>query len=534
MLSYLKIKDFAIIEDLEVEFEEGFNVITGETGAGKSIIINSIGALVSSKIPHDLIRQDAKYGEITAHFFKAENEIIIKRVLFPSGRTRIFIDGQLVPYSRLEAIGDSLVNIYSQNEYQNLLDKEKYIDLLDEMLDLLEERRILGELFFRLKDLETEFYNLSQDAKGKDKEIPFLQYQIEEIESAKLRENEEDELKEKMKILRESEKVMAVLNDLTNGLYLSEDSVNATVKKLILQMKGLSKIAEIGTLVNKLESILLTVEDVLIDAKNLMRKVQFESEESKNIEERLSRIYLLKEKYGRTVEDIKRYKEQAKERLDHLLRVSDELQMLSKEKEEIEKKVKETAKALSEKRLKGAKEIEKTVMEEFDYLSMKGVQFRISVVQKEKVDEKGIDDVDFLISTNPGEPLKPLRKIASGGELSRIMLAIKKVMGKGESKTLIFDEIDTGIGGRVAEIVGKRLKELSRSHQVICITHLPQIAAHGDHHFLVEKRFEEGRAKVSIRKLKNDERIMEIARMISGEQITERSIRRAEEMLKYA
>jgi len=196
--------------------------------------------------------------------------------------------------------------------------------------------------------------------------------------------------------------------------------------------------------------------------------------------------------------------------------------------------VRELAKSLSEKRIQGAKEIETLVTEELKGLYMKEAEFKISVEKKEEIDEKGIDTVDFLISTNPGEPLKPLRKIASGGELSRVMLAVKKVMSKGESKTLIFDEIDTGIGGKVAEIVGKRLKELSRLHQVICITHLPQIAAQGDHHFLVEKLFSGGKAKVTIRKLNRDERIMEIARMISGEQITERSIKKAEEMLKYA
>ncbi len=533
MLSYLKIKNLAIIDDLEVEFEDGLNVITGETGAGKSIIINSIGALVSSKVPRELLKQDADYGEITAQFFKAGNEITLKRIFFPSGRTRIFIDGEPCPYTKLEELGESLINIYSQNEYQNLLDKEKYVELLDEMLSLAEERKALKGYFLKLKEMEEETSKISNDVRVKDKEIPFLEYEIQEIESAAIGENEEEELKEKLRLLRDSEKLLKVLNDLIDGLYEAENSVSSTVKRLITEMKGLTKTPKVVALLEKMESIRLSVEDILIDARDLMRKIELQSGELRKIEERLAKIYLIKEKYGKTVEEINRYKEKAKERLSYLLKVSEELERINREKAELEKKVREIAERLSEKRKEGAQEVERLLKEEFDHLSMKGVRFKISIAPKERLDEKGKDDVDFLISTNPGEPLKPLRKIASGGELSRIMLALKNVMGKGEPKTLIFDEIDTGIGGRVAEIVGKRLRDLSRFHQVICITHLPQIAALGDHHFLVEKTFSGEKTKVSVRKLKGEERVLEIARMISGEQITERSIKKAEEMLRF-
>lgn len=532
MLSYLRIKNFAIIDELEIEFEDGLNVITGETGAGKSIIINSIGALVSSKISRDLLKKDASYGEITAQFFLADKEITIRRLFFPTGRTRTFVDGEALPSSKIEQIGDSLINIYSQNEYQNLLEKEKYLDLLDEMLELSEERNILKENFMRLKEVEARLDKLSFDSKGKEKEIHFLQYQIEEIESLNLKENEEEELKEKLRLLKESERLIKVLSSLIDILYLGENSVSSVIKKNLVELKGLSKTKDLLTILGKLESALILIEEIILDARDILRKIEFEGVTKDKIEERLSKIYLIKEKYGKTVEEIRNYKERAKERIEYLQKIGEEIERLKEEKNEIEKKVFEIAKDLSEKRKNGAKEIERLIMDEFKYLSMKGVELKINIDEKEKIDEKGIDDVDFLISTNPGEPLKPLRKIASGGELSRIMLAIKRVMGKGKPKTLIFDEIDTGIGGRVAELVGKRLKELSRFHQVICITHLPQIAAQGDHHFLVEKKFVEGKTKVGIRKLKEEERVMEIARMISGEKITERSIKKAEEMVK--
>ncbi|MCS7280539.1 MAG: DNA repair protein RecN [Desulfobacterota bacterium] len=534
MLSYLRIRDFAIIEELEVEFERGFNVITGETGAGKSIIINSIGALISPKVPSELLKRDAKYGEITAQFFIGEKDVTIRRIFAPSGRGKIFIDGELVPYGKLEKLANILVNIYSQNEYQNLLQKERYVDLLDQMLDLTEDKNMVKDLFLKLKAVESELDKLSIDAKDKEREIPLLQYQINEIESAKIKEGEEEELKERLRLLRESEKILLAVRMLIDELYEKEDSVSLKVKRAISNLKPMLKFPEIASLSTKLESLLLNIEDILFDAKNLLKKIDVDSFEVQKLEERLSRIYTIKEKYGKSLEDIENFKESAKGRLNHLLTLANRLEGKKKEKKELEERLIKATKELSKKRLEGAKRMEKLIVSELESLSMKGTEFKIDIRDKGRIDETGSDDVEFLISTNPGEPLKPLRRIASGGELSRIMLAIKKLTSKEEPKTLVFDEIDVGIGGRVAELVGKRLKELSRMHQIICITHLPQIAAYGDSHFVVEKRLLSGKTKVTIRKLERDERVFEIARMISGEQITEKSVKKAEEMLKYA
>lgn len=533
MLTFLKIRDLAIIDELEVEFEEGFNVITGETGAGKSIIINSLGILISPRVPQDIVRKDAEKAEIFAQFIKGDEEILLKRIFFPSGRTRCFLGDEPLSLGRLESIGESLINIYSQNEYQSLLNKDKYIDLLDDILGLREKRASLRDNYLRLRELEERIKEIEEDLRGRDREIPYLEYQMEEIDRANLKEDEEEELKERLKTLKEASRLTSTLNELLDILYLGRDSFEGKLKRLLTNVRAFCASKEVRSIAEKVESLLLEIEDLVIYARGLLRDIEFHEEEVAKIEERLSKIYLLKEKYGRTLRDILEYRDKAQRRLEYLLSLSGEAQRMEKERESLRKETQILAEEISRERKEGSKVLEKKVMEELASLSMRGIDFRIQVLRKERMDEKGIDDVDFLISTNPGEPLKPLRRIASGGELSRIMLAIKKVMGEKEPKTLIFDEIDTGIGGRVAEIVGRRLKEISKTHQIICITHLPQIAALGDHHFLVEKRIESGKAKVGIRKLKGSERVVEIARMLSGEAITDKSVKKAEEMLSY-
>lgn len=533
MLSFLKIRDLAIIDELEVEFEDGFNVITGETGAGKSIIINSLGFLISPKVPQDLVRKDAEKAEILAQFVKGHEELILKRIFFPSGRTRCFLGDEPISLGRLEALGESLINIYSQNEYQSLLSRDKYIDLIDDILELREKRETLRDYYFRLKGLEERLKEIEEDLKGREREIPILRYQIEEIEKTNLRENEEEELKDRLKTLKDAERLSLTLNELLETLYLGKDSFQGRLKKILSGLKAHQASKEIKDIEGKIEGLLLEIEDLFIRSREILRRVEFHEEESKKIEERLSKIYLLKEKYGKDLREIMDFKERAERRLEHLLNLSSQMEKMEKERDYLKENTQRLAEEISRRRVDGSKVLEKKVMEELEFLSMKGVHFKIDIARKDRIDERGFDEVEFLISTNPGEPLKPLRRVASGGELSRVMLAIKKVMGEREPKTLIFDEIDTGIGGRVAEVVGKRLKEISKTHQVICITHLPQIAALGDHHFLVEKKIHSGRAKVEIRRLKKDERVFELARMLSGERITEKSLKRAEEMLSY-
>ncbi len=532
MLTFLKVKGFAIIDELQVEFGEGFNVITGETGAGKSIIINALSTLMNAKISSDMIRSNAQQAEVIGHFFYSADEFVLRRIMGISGRSRAFLNDNPVTLSRLEETGNMLINIYGQNEFQYLLNKESYTGIIDSLLSLDGERQFLGEKVGMLKKVEGELERKKKEVEGRGKEIALLEFQVEEIERENVKEGEEELIKERLKILKDAEKIKSSLGVVVDSLYEGENSVHVNLKRFTGLLKSFSNIEAIDKLKNRIESISFDVEDVLMEIKDIEKGLLYEPDELQMLEERLSKIYELKNKYGKTYGDIEEYEASAKERLVYLTTLSENIEELEKKKSALESEVGKLADRLTMKRKKGTGAIEKAIVDELSFLSMKGLKFEIEIADKGSIDEDGRDDIEFMISTNPGEPLKPLRKIASGGELSRIMLAIKKVIGGEEEKTLIFDEVDAGIGGRVADMVGRRLKDLAKKHQVICITHLPQIAVYGDHHFLVEKYFEREATKTGIKKLSEGERVAEIARMSGGTTITEKTLQRAEEMLQ--
>ena len=532
MLTFLKVKGFAIIDELQVEFGEGFNVITGETGAGKSIIINALSTLMNAKISSDVIRSNAQQAEVIGHFFYSADEFVLRRIMGISGRSRAFLNNNPVTLSRLEETGNMLINIYGQNEFQYLLNKESYTGIIDSLLSLDGERQFLGGKVGMLKKVEGELERKKKEVEGRGKEIALLEFQVEEIERENVKEGEEGLIKERLKILKDAEKIKSSLGVVVDSLYEGENSVHVNLKRFTGLLKSFSNIEAIDKLKNRIESISFDVEDVLMEIKDIEKGLLYEPDELQMLEERLSKIYELKNKYGKTYGDIEEYEASAKERLAYLTTLSENIGELEKKKGSLESEVGKLADRLTMKRKKGTGAIEKAIVDELSFLSMKGLKFEIEIADKGSIDEDGRDDIEFMISTNPGEPLKPLRKIASGGELSRIMLAIKKVIGGEEEKTLIFDEVDAGIGGRVADMVGRRLKDLAKKHQVICITHLPQIAVYGDHHFLVEKYFEREATKTGIKKLSEGERVAEIARMLGGTTITEKTLQRAEEMLQ--
>jgi DNA repair protein RecN (Recombination protein N) len=532
MLTYLGVKGFAIIDELRIEFGEGFNVITGETGAGKSIVINALATLMNAKSAPDAVRSSSAQAEVVGHFMSGDEEYILKRVIGNSGRSRAFLNEEPITLARMEALGATLVSVYGQNEFQHLLEKDNYTGIVDNLLGLGQEREGLSEKVEELRKINAELSARKREAEGKDREMELLEFQVMEIEKKNAGENEEETLKERLKVLKGAERIGKVCEEMTDGLQGSEQSAQGLLKRYAAMLRALGPIEAVEALRKRVESVSYEIEDLLLEIRGMERTLLFDEEEMMRVEDRLSEIFRLKDKYGNSREEIEAFSRRAKERLVYLTGLTDGIDALEKERERLAAEVDGMSSRLSERRRKGAPGIARTIVQELGFLSMKGLQFQVLITDRGYVERDGRDDVELLISTNPGEPLKPLRKIASGGELSRIMLAIKKVIGGEEEKALIFDEVDAGIGGRVADMVGRRLKDLSGTHQVLCITHLPQIAAYGDRHFLVEKQVKDGRTTTAIRELAAEERVQELARMLGGATITETTIKRAREMLQ--
>lgn len=534
MLFFLRVRNFAIIEDLEVEFAEGFNVITGETGAGKSIVINALATLFNGRPVSDVVRAGADQAEITAYHHLDGKEYILRRSVSSSGRSRAAINDNPATLKKLEELGLDLVNIYGQNESQDLLNKENYITIIDNLLSLQEDRRLMAESVRGLREIDSELTKKTKEVEGREKEISLLEFQIEEIEREALKEGEETGIRERIALLKDAERIETALRAVVAGLDEQDESVRTILKTALTYLRPFLSVESVGTVHKKIEVLAFDVEDICGEIKKQAKEFIFDPEELQLLEERLSTIYRLQQKYGRNYLEIQAYLQRAKDRLSYLSDLSDDVQGLRKRRSTLWEEVEGRAKTLSRVRKEGVPAIENQVAGELSLLSMKNARFHVALSEKGEIDEEGRDEMEFLLSTNPGEPLRPLRRVASGGELSRIMLALKKVLGGSEGRTLIFDEIDAGIGGKVAAVVGKRLKDLSEKNQVICITHLPQIAAFGHHHFLVEKRQEEGRTRTFVRRLERGERAGEIARMIGGTTITDKGFERAEEMLRDA
>jgi len=534
MLTFLKVKDFAIIDEVRVEFEEGLSVITGETGAGKSIIINALSTLMNAKAPADMVRTNTSQAEVSGHFFLGDEEFVVKRIIGASGRSRAFLNEEPVTLGRLEETGKKLINIYGQNEFQHLLNRENYIRIIDSLLSLTGERESLAEKVVALKRVRTEYESRKREAEGREKEMSLLEFQIDEIEKAALSPDEEEEIRERLKLLKDAEKIRGTLEVVTDSLYGGDQSMHGACKTLTGLLKPFSAIEVIEKLRNRIEALSFEMEEIMMDVKGVEKIASFDPAELEMLEARLGLIFQLKNKYGKTYDEIKAFGESARARLVYLSALTDNIERLEKERVLLEEEVESMARALSDRRKEGVPSVERAVVDELELLSIKGAVFRIAIEDKGGIDEEGMDEIELLISTNPGEPPKPLRRIASGGELSRIMLAMKRVVGGEEEKVLIFDEVDAGIGGRVADMVGRRLRALAKDHQVICITHLPQIAVYGNNHYLVEKEQEEKGTKTGIRRLSEKERVAEVARMMGGTNITEKTLQRAEEMLQNA
>ena len=566
MISELRIKDYALMEKLNVSFHKGLNILTGETGAGKSIIVGALGLALGEKGNSGTIRAGKNSAEVEATFdLVGENQIVkmlrdsgfttdkeemtLKRVIHRTGRTKCLLNGSPITLSDLRLASDLLVDIHGQHEHQALLKPETHIDFLDGFAGIEKERERFSELFEKRNRLTEEIVRREKEAERLRETEELYRFQKREIESANVSEDEEEALESERKVLENSERLMVAADEAYHRLYEDEGSVSevvASLKRLLEEISGIDQ-----SMKSHLEEI-VNVSDQLDEIGRAIGRykdnIHHDPERVEDVRSRLDMIRSLKKKYGGSIASVLEYRDHVDDQLRTLDQSSYDVTELKEDVRETEEKMSALARVLSERRKSTGKEFEKKVAGVLKELGMAKCRFVVQIDREESeegpvvVDKNrftaspyGIDTVEFLLSANPGEPVKPLARIASGGETSRIMLALKSILSDVDKVgTLIFDEVDIGIGGRIAESVGKKLKSVAKSRQVICITHLPQIAVQGDKHYAVTKEVKGRQTFTSISILRSKDRVMEVARMLGGKEITNATVNAAKEMLKSA
>ncbi|MBK8945458.1 MAG: DNA repair protein RecN [Ignavibacteriae bacterium] len=564
MLTSLEIKDYALIEKIHVNFGSGLNIITGETGAGKSILIGALGLLLGERASTETVRKGAEKSVIEGIFEIGNNkkvsnlleeneivnnaELILRREISVKGSNRCFVNDTPVQLTFVKQIGNLLIDLHGQHDHQSLLNNETHIDFLDEFCDLENELLEYSKLRKRLSEILTQINSLKSNEKNLKEKVELYQFQLKEINSVSPIENEDVNIEKELIILENSEKLFETSSQIYSSLYDDENSVFEILTVIKNKIDELKKIDE--SFIPKFEdanSALELLKDVAHFTRDYKDKIDIDPEKIEELRNRAGAIYLLKKKYGGTLENVLKHKNKIEEELNIAENFSDKIESLTNDVNEIREKIKKIALIISEKRKKESSKIEKEIVKMLSFLGINDSQFKINFdydknnstenfinlnSHKINLQNNGIDIVEFYISTNLGEDLKPLSKIASGGEISRVMLAIKSVLAKTEKlPLLIFDEIDTGVSGRIAQKVGKVLSGLSQSHQIISITHLPQIAAYANQHFSIEKEIKGERVISKLVKLNEENRITEIAKLLSGEHITKSNIEAAKELI---
>ncbi len=551
MLSNLYIENIAVIEKTSIDFKKGLNVMTGETGAGKSIVIDSINAVLGNRTSKELIRTGASSAFVSAEFtnlsekaiavideagFELEDgELLIQREISTTGKNKCRINGRPATVSTLKEIGVQLINIHGQHESYELMSPELHISYIDKLAGLESEIEAYQEVYKKYKKLSAELKKATVDESERERKIDLLKYQIDELEDADLRDGEYEELNEQKAVLQNSEKIIeAIMSSraLMNG---DEESsgVLENLQEINSQLSDISEyMSEVEPINSRIESAIYELEDCLSELTGLTDLVDTDGGSLDSIEERLDLIYTLGKKYGSTIKEMIDFLDKAKKELNALVMYDENREALIKECDKAYKEAEKLAKALSEKRRATSSEFADKVCEEMAFLDMPNVKL-VVVQEKCELNSLGCDNIEFLISTNPGEPPKPISKIASGGELSRMMLAVKNVLSdKDDIDTLIFDEVDTGISGSAAQKVGLKLREVSKSRQVLCVTHLAQIAAMGNSHFKISKSVRDEKTFTKVEELDHEGRKQELARIIGGTEMTKASLDYAEEMLR--
>jgi DNA repair protein RecN (Recombination protein N) len=562
VLRELRIKNFAVIDETALELAPGLVALTGETGAGKTIVLGALGIAAGARASADLIRHGEEEASVEALFesfppalaeklkeagHEVDDELVVKRVVSRSGKNRVYINGGLSPLAVLSEIGPGLIHIYGQHEHQALLKPESHLELLDSYAGLEEKSAALAGKYAALSAAWGALAAARERLEKTRREEEWLRSQADEIKRAALEPGEEEKLKEERNILVHAEKLFQGCKEGEELLYEGDEAVAGRVGRYAARLKELARIdSGLTPAVEMLDAALAQLQE----AASLLRRhtghVRFDPEAQEKLEARLAEIGRLKRKYSASVEEIIRRGEEIAESLNSLERGSEEIPALERAVDDARDFAWQAAEALSRERHKAAGKFKKDMEKELVALGMAGTSFEARFATEaavpdnppfttggKKLTERGIDQVEFYFSPNPGEPVKPLARIASGGELSRLMLAIKSLaLARGEIPTLLFDEVDAGIGGRVAEIVGQKLKQVAVAHQVICVTHLPQIAALADAHFAVEKEVVRGRTFTRVKRLGERERVTEVARMLGGVKVTDQAVRHAEEMVK--
>lgn len=557
MLNELSIKNFAIIDELHVSFGEGLNVISGETGAGKSIIIGAVSLLLGDRATTDLIRTQADTATVEAVFdvssnkplrdkmtemgFPDSEELIIRRVISHSGKNRAFINGQAATLMNLSAVSERLINICGQHEHQVILDAENHIDILDEFGGCLSDRTAYETIYDRYQQIRAQIEKLQELSKSREEKTDLYKFQLKEMNDINPQPAEDTTLMDEKKVLVNVQKLTDCANHSYDLLYGDKDCVIVKLKDAQNQIKEIKKI-DAGLKIddNDIESSMVMLQEVVLTLRDYSKNLFFDSDRLAAIDERLDVLNRLKRKHGGSLETVLRKRKEIEEALKTVSSLEEELEHLNKDERNVREKMLVGALVLSRKRKQTAQRLQEAVDKEINALNMPYASFRVNMKQNaddasESFGPKGIDEVEFYFSANKGEDAKPLNKVASGGELSRIILALKNVLSRtGSVSSIVFDEVDNGIGGAVAEIVGRKLKAVSTNHQVICITHLPQIACFGDKHMFVAKKVVKGRTITSVNELDNEEKIEEISRMLGGVHVTQKTREHAREMLAGA
>ena len=549
MLDLLHIENIAIIEQADISFRPGFNVLTGETGAGKSIVIDALSAVLGQRASRELIRTGADHAFVSAVFsgipqglgadlgVADAEEWLLQREIYVDGKNVCRLNGRPMTVTQLRTLGSRLLNIHGQHDGQQLLDEAQHILYLDQYGRYMPLQSAYQEKYSALQRIENQISALQMDEAEKARRIDTLQFQIQDLERANLQSGEEEELLERRNLLRNSEKIISAVQGADYCLN-GDDQREGALSLLRQAQEQLSTVRGLGDsfaqLTERINAVYSELYDIAYTVQDKKDELDFAPGELDTVELRCDQLYRLKKKYGATVEDMMAYLEKCRQELDQIAFADDTLAQLQKRREKALKEALAAARELSQQRKAAAQSLEKQILTELQELNMGSIRFQVAFVEK-KLDASGMDEVRFLMSANVGEELRPIQKIASGGELARIMLAMKNVFSQQEKLgTMVFDEVDTGVSGRAAQKVAEKMAKISRQKQVLCVTHLPQLAAMADTHFSVEKGVSGGRTFTRVQELTRQQRREELARLTGSGQTSQTMIDSAEELLSAA